>query len=315
MKSRLNLNSNIASQKGGRCPCRLRGRGLSTSAALRAFTLIELLVVIAIIAILAALLLPALAKAKQQAQGTACMNNLKQLTIGWVMYNGDNRNCLVPNGGEGSQPMGPTDATVDPQWCPGRQDIAQDLSFPNANPDIGYQWIQDGLIYPYIKSTAVYKCPADNSGITSFGTTIPHVRSMSMNAFLNPIGGAWNGCANTGEIRVFIKESDLTVPGIVNTWLFIDENPKSINDAYFVEDPSENPYKWIDCPASYHNNACGMCYTDGHAQIKKWVDVEILNIPDPQWTSQQLPKNGTDLQWLVNRSSALKTTMSFLGPP
>jgi prepilin-type N-terminal cleavage/methylation domain-containing protein/prepilin-type processing-associated H-X9-DG protein len=297
----------FASCQGGRT----RRQGHSHNSA--GFTLIELLVVIAIIAILAALLLPTLTRAKQQAQGTQCMSNLKQLTLGWHMYNGDNRGYFVPNGGEAYQPTGPNDTGVDPQWCPGRQDVSADLSpsgFKGA--DVGIQWIEAGLIYQNVKNPAVYKCPADQGGISSFGLFYPHVRSMSMNAWINPLGGAWGGAADPAELRLFIKEPDLTVPGPVNTWLLVDENPGSINDGFLVEDPSQSPPVWIDCPASYHNNACGICFTDGHAQIKKWVDRAIIG---NTWGGNTAPKNGNDLLWMNSRSTALITSLSFSGPP
>jgi len=297
------------------------------------FTLIELLVVIAIIAILAALLLPGLARAKQQAQGTGCMNNLRQLTEAWVMYNGDNRNFLCVNGGEDYidlYSLAQVQQGQGADWCPGRQDedigYLSSSSLPSTQPNLGLQWIQAGLLYPYAKSPGVYKCPADLVVPTQNiqgGVQYPHVRSMSMNAWLGPpvVPGSpqyWNGCTAGQNVRIYMKESDLTVPGPVNTFCFIDENPESINDGWFVEDPSQQPAEWTDCPASYHNNAAGLSFTDGHAEIKKWHDPVILNISSTTpWPGGHVaPKSTTppDAAWLVNRSASLITSQGFSGP-
>src|SRR5580658_4950137 len=121
------------------------------------FTLIELLVVIAIIAILAAMLLPALSQAKKQAQGTQCESNEKQLALGWTMYNGDNQRLPSSTGNSGIVTV-QSDGNYGDGWCVGRMDQP-----PCAIDPVGSVLIAHSVMYPYVNSTLVYRCPADTS--------------------------------------------------------------------------------------------------------------------------------------------------------
>jgi prepilin-type N-terminal cleavage/methylation domain-containing protein len=230
----------------------------------RAFTLIELLVVIAIIAILAAMLLPALSRSKMEAQGSQCLSNLRQLTLAAVgMYTGDNRGYLVPNGDEAYQPT-IQNLYENPSWCPGREDEVLESS--NV-------FIMAGLIYPYVKTVGVYKCPADNTFVLR--TSTPKTRSMSMNAFMSPALPSQSDMGSTKNCRLYFKETDLNIGGAANLWLLMDENPFSINDGFLLINP--NDHGWVDWPATYHIKANGISFTDGHAVIHRWTDPKVLN--------------------------------------
>jgi len=267
------------------------------------FTFVELLVVLATVAVLAVMLLPAIAGTKPSSQAFQCLENLRQLTLGWQMYAGDNSGKLAPNGGAyggvGFTPPTPTDSRIQPggawyQWCPG------DMS---AYSQYATNFVKVGAIYPYVNSMSVYHCAADRGGY-KFGPTIfPHVRSYSMNCYLAAIvdgttDGRWRPLEGTVN---FYKDSALTRPGPAMTFVFIDENEYSINDGVFVSDPAQGNF-WLDVPATRHAGSGGLSYADGHTEMKRWTDSKIQNYKGI--TGQVLgdPASG-DAAWLEQRAT------------
>ncbi len=287
------------------------------------FTLIELLVVIAIIAILAAMLLPALAKAKQRAQATKCLSNERQLLIAWIMYAGDNQDNLVPNrglnGATGTNPNG--DPRIQPQlqaggenadWCPGNMQNSAEVTPGNYPGGSKYSWwIEAGLLYPYLNNFLVYHCPADLTKVPRGGGpfSAPALRTYSMNCWMKPIDPPGNNVApwkGIGGYIAYTKQSNIARPGPSRTWVFMEESPQGIDDAFFAVDPTQ-PKIWYNSPAVLHGNGSAMAYADGHSEIRLWTDQNMIHVVSPGTPpGEDVPAdpNSGDLPWLISHSTA-----------
>ncbi len=248
-----------------------------------AFTLIELLVVIAIIGVLAALLLPALSKAKLKAQGIACSNNLRQVSLAWSLYADDSGDRLVNNHG-----IQETLATRQ-NWV----NNVQDWLFADGNTNVAA--ITTGKLAPYVHETfAIFKCPSDRS----MAENGPRVRSISMNSMVGNPGELTNKF--NPQFIQFFKNSD--IPGPAKIYVFLDEHPDTLNDGFFMNRWEE--LRWGNLPGSYHDGAANLTFADGHVESHRWV-LDDTRRPSVKGGAGGtfVPTATTDYDWLKERTS------------
>jgi prepilin-type N-terminal cleavage/methylation domain-containing protein/prepilin-type processing-associated H-X9-DG protein len=267
-----------------------------------AFTLIELLVVIAIIAILAAMLLPALARAKDQANQTRCIGNQKQLQLGWNLYADDFQNYMVPNA-----PLTYGLALSNYVWCP----CADGGESWGAYPDnTNVLWYQTTILAPYeVGQIGVYRCPGDNINSANG----QRIRSVSMNSQMGWIyldGNSGLGVPvqqNYGGMQYYVKTTDLRCPPPSLAFIFADETMYTMDDGWMQM--SATP-AFPNAPAHYHNGGAGFSFADGHAESHAWRGPVLPTLPYAYRVTSGSSDNDTvatdpDWIWLFPRSGCV----------
>jgi len=263
-----------------------------------AFTLIELLVVIAIIAILAALLLPALAKAKDSARRIQCVNNQKQMILSWAMYSGDNRERLVLNGGQNASLTRPY------LWIYGGNH-GDPQTLLNSQYLVGDNY---ALLAPYLKSAEVYKCPADRSLWPVGGKMVFELRSYALNCYMGtPPTSVETPLSLNSAYKVYLKTAEVASDSPANRFVFIDVNPASICTPGFGVNMTSDVF--IHYPSTFHRGMGVVSFVDSHVESHKWSDPRTRKgLPGgAQYIPHNDPSpNNKDLVWIRERTTSKK---------
>ncbi len=281
------------------------------------FTLIELLVVVATVGLLAMVLLPALAATKPDSQSFQCLENQRQLVRAWQMYAEDNNDLLPPNDYPWKTSFVQNDYVANNpawgshhrNWVVGSMNPACPLDTADSYAQFGKSMYLDPntVLSPYQTNRAGYHCPADN--FTSHMAPHGHTRSYSMNSGVGtiytsavendntdsqhrhtgaPVDGAWlPGATYTSGQTTWLtygKMSSFSRPGPANTFVIMDENPFTINDASIAIPAAATPGNtWrLDFPSGNHNKGAGISFADGHVLIYKWQDARTYTPTVPE---------------------------------
>jgi prepilin-type processing-associated H-X9-DG protein len=288
-----------------------------------AFTLVELIVVVAMLACLCCVVAPALARTRPNSQTFQCLNNHRQMCAAWHMYADDANDAFCYSGiSVGFGPPGTSPNKAD--------DYAWSAPMMGTNPAVRAIWdpmydMMKRPLWPYVRNTSPYKCPADRSVITIFDlTTRPRLVSISMNLYMGGFaptsssGGPWGtdgGWSWFGAYRVYPKLSFLTgsqgPPSKI--FVFLDYREDSPNWGNFLTSMSgygfnpANPsvYAFYDLPGMYHDGGCSISMADGHVELRRWVDARTTPPMGPYSTNSSIiaAPGSPDVVWLQDHTT------------